>query len=310
MGIESIQPTAGLRIVGFHVVPQAYQVFADWAARHGHRIILVVTSPGPAGAATPDTSSKRYGTGVADLVATVPRAQDVLVTTRMKTIAMPVLRTLAPDLIVCASFPHRIPPEVVAIPRLGAVNLHPAPLPRGRGPNAFRLVYEGDTTVGATLHRIVPEFDAGPIINRQVRPLPKDLTTERLWAAFGEAVFAAVEEGMSRAIAGDLGTPQDEAEATYAAPFTQAETWLDWSEPGRTLQRKTVALNFPVLTRARAEIAGEVWGVRRVRPLAGDAGCGEPGSLVDRTASLLTVCAGDGPVEVEVVDLTTGTAAG
>jgi methionyl-tRNA formyltransferase len=105
---------------------------------------------------------------------------------------------------------------------------------------------------------------------------------------------------MSRAIAGDPGEPQDEDEATYAAPFTEAECRLDWTEPGRTLQRKTVALNFPVLVRARAEIAGEVWGVRRVRPLAEAGVCGEPGSLVGRAGSVLTICAGDGPVEVEV----------
>lgn len=292
--------TEGLRIVGFHVVPQAYQVFADWAERHGHRMVLVVTSPGPAGSAAPDTSSERYGSGVADLIAAAPRTQDVLVTTRMRTVATPVLRALAPDLIVCGSFPLRIPPEIVAIPRLGAVNCHVGPLPRGRGPNPVRLIYEGELAIGAVLHRIVPEIDAGPILSRQLRSLPEDLTTEVLWTALFEAIRAAVEEGLERTIAGEPGTPQDDTEATYAAPFTEAESWLDWTEPGRTLQRKTVALNFPAAVRARAEVAGKSWGVRRVRALAGSGRCGEPGSLLDQAGSRLVVCAGDGPVEVEV----------
>ena len=105
---ESKAVSGGLQIVGFHVVPQAYQVFADWAARHGHRMVLVVTSPGPTGTSASGVSRERYGTSAADLVAAVPHTQDVLVTTRMKTIATPVLRTLAPDLIVCATFPQRI----------------------------------------------------------------------------------------------------------------------------------------------------------------------------------------------------------
>ena len=71
------------------------------------------------------------------------------------------IAALAPDLIVSATYPHRIPPEVTAIPRYGAVNLHPSPLPRGRGPNPQRLIYEGDPIIGGTLHRMSPSSTPG-----------------------------------------------------------------------------------------------------------------------------------------------------
>jgi methionyl-tRNA formyltransferase len=116
----------GLRIVTFNVLTIANALVTNWAERHGHRIILVVTSP--AG------SEARYGASYLRLVESLPPTQDVLITTRMRRTVAPVLAALEPDLIISATFPHRIPSEVTAIPRYGALNLHPAPLPRGRGP--------------------------------------------------------------------------------------------------------------------------------------------------------------------------------
>ncbi len=44
-------------------------------------------------------------------------------------VALPLIRELRPDLIVSFTFPYRVPPEITAIPRYGAVNLHPTVLP-------------------------------------------------------------------------------------------------------------------------------------------------------------------------------------
>jgi methionyl-tRNA formyltransferase len=291
----------GLRIVSFNVFPVAYQLVAGWAERNGHRLVLVVTSPGPAGVAAAGSVRERFGSGVPELIASAPRTQDFLVTTRMKRVATPVIRALEPDLIVSVTFPHRIPPELVAIPRFGAVNLHPTLLPRGRGPNAMRQIYEGEPALAMTAHRITPEFDAGPILSQQVRPALAEPTVENLFAVWDEAAVAALEEATQRAIAGDPGTPQDDAQATYAAPFTDAECRLDLREPARTLQRRVMALNVPVPGRARAEIGGTSYAIVGLRPLSGEAG-GEPGTLLHRAGATLTVRAGDGPIEVQVAE--------
>jgi methionyl-tRNA formyltransferase len=274
----------------------AYRFVAGWAAQRGHELILVVTSPGRANG---EPLAERYGNSVAELIAAAPPSQDFLVTRRMKSVAAPIIRALEPDLILSATFPLRIQPEVVAIPRLGAVNLHPTPLPRGRASNPLRLIYEGDREIGGALHRITPEWDAGPILSLQTRPLPADLTEEPLGAALMQAVGAALDEGVGRAIAGEPGEPQDETVATYATAFTDAECRLDWGEPGRTLQRRALALNFQTGLRALGEVAGQRHAVRSVRPIPGSAR-GMPGTLVERHGDRLIVCAGDGLVEVEL----------
>jgi methionyl-tRNA formyltransferase len=170
------------------------------------------------------------------LVAALPQEQDVLVTTRTRQTAAPVIASLAPDLIVCASFPQRIPDEVTAIPRYGAVNYHPGPLPRGRGPNPQRLIYEGDQTATGTLHRIAPELDSGPILSQRTRRLPDALTRGDILGAWVDLFVEALDEGIARAVAGEPGDPQDEALATYVAPFTLKERLLCWDEPALTSQ--------------------------------------------------------------------------
>jgi methionyl-tRNA formyltransferase len=121
-----------------------FRLVATWAARHGHRIVLAVT--------TPPGTGRRYGTGAHPFVLNVPADIDVLVTGRLRTVAAPVIAALEPDLLISAAYPWLIPPEILDLPRYGALNLHPSALPAGRGPNPIRLVYDGAATVGATAH--------------------------------------------------------------------------------------------------------------------------------------------------------------
>jgi methionyl-tRNA formyltransferase len=282
-----------LRIITFNILPEAYRLLAGWATRHEHKIVLVVTSP--AGDLT------RYGAGHLRLLESLPPGQDALVTTRMRQTAAPVIAALAPDLILTATFPHRIPPEVTVLPRYGTLNLHPAPLPRGRGPNPQRLIYEGDTMAAGTLHRIVPEFDAGPILSRQERGLPEDLSPEALFTAWGELLLAALEEGVPRAVAGDPGEAQDEALATYAAPFTAEERWLRWDESSHQIQRRATALNLAGPT-ARAQIDGREVAVLGVRVYRGQVSSGAPGTVLARDGDTVVVKTADGAVEVALSD--------
>ncbi len=74
-----------LRVVTFNVLPVAYGVVSQWAAQGGHRIELVVTTPGPASRRTPS-----YQVVLNSAAPTV----DVLVTTRLRKVALPLIRAL------------------------------------------------------------------------------------------------------------------------------------------------------------------------------------------------------------------------
>lgn len=286
--MNDTESASGLRIVTFNVLPPAYGLVARWAEEHDHTIALVVTTPGPSTRRTPTYSG---------VVTMAPPGIDVLVTTRLRRVALPLIRELRPDLIVSLTFPYRIPPEITAIPRYGAVNLHPALLPSYRGPNVARPIYEGSSEIGATLHWTEAEYDNGRILSQCAAPLPEDVTGEAVMALWIPLMMRAFAEGVARAIAGDPGTPQDHARATYAAPFTEEEHWLDWAETKYTLQRKAVALNLFGSSAAKARIAGEPYRLQKVEALP-DAVAVSPGVVLDRTEDGFVVGVADGAVRV------------
>ncbi|MQA82852.1 MAG: hypothetical protein GEV10_31105 [Streptosporangiales bacterium] len=236
---------SGVRVVAFCVHPDGFRVISQWAVQRGHDLALVVTLPG----------ADHYGPGQGSIL-DVASGTDVVVSRRLRSGTASLVAAVRPDLVVSASFARRIPAEIIGIPKYGAVNLHPAPLPRGRGPNPQRLTYEGDPEVGATLHRLAEEFDAGAILSRQVRQLGADeLTPQGLFAVWADVLARALDEGAERALAGEPGEQQDESAATYAAPFTDDEYRLRWGEPALTLQRRVAALNL-LGPRARVVLDG------------------------------------------------------
>ena len=282
--------TDSLRIVACNALPLAWEIVAEWAQARGHRIVLTVTPPA--------AQAARYGSDPGAMAEAVGPEGDLLVTAQMERTLAPVVAALAPDLLVVATFPFRLPESVTRVPRLGAVNLHPTPLPAGRGPNPQRLVYEGHPDLGAALHRVEPEFDAGRLLSVRRSPADAYLTPETLLRAWGDLLRAALGEGTARLLAGDPGEPQDEARATHAAPFTDAERRLDWNEPAAVIQRKATALNLGRPT-ARARLGSREVVLADVVGYPGKV-AQPPGFVLARDGDQVTVACKDGTVRARV----------
>lgn len=281
-------PTGTPRIITLNVEPAAYELVAAWAERRGYQIVLVVTTPGPA---------PRTYTGHQEIVASAPHDQDILVVTKLKRVA-PVLEAARPDIILSYTFPLRIPPAILAIPRLGAVNLHPSPLPAYRGPNPARMLYDGSPTLGATLHGTTAGFDAGPILSRQEAPSPQYPTIQRVLDTWQGLLIAALDEGVERLLAGEHGTPQEESRATYAAAFRPEEHWISWDWAPETIQRRVTALNL-LLPTARANVGDEPVRVLEAHPVT-TSSQSNPGDVITRTNDNAVVRVAGGAVTLSL----------
>ena len=87
------------------------------------------------------------------------------------------------DLICLAGFMRMLTAEFTARWRGRMINIHPALLPAFRGLDTHtRALAAGATTHGATVHFVVPELDAGPIIAQAAVPVLADDTPETLAA--------------------------------------------------------------------------------------------------------------------------------
>jgi methionyl-tRNA formyltransferase len=258
----------------------------------GHRVVGVVTSPGP---------KRRRSTSYLDVVAAVRPGVDVLVSNHPERWAA-IVGTWQPDLIISGGMPWRIPADVAAIPRLGAINMHPSLLPRHRGPSAIEWAFRsGDPEIGFTIHRLAPEFDSGPVLAQTRIPIDDEDDFGSLLAKFGPVVPELLSQALERVARGDPGEPQDESQATYAGLLEPEWRMIDWSQPARTIHnqvrswggfRDTAAGTF-------GQIDGELLLITRTRltPADGHGGTAAPGTVLRRDDELVVQC-GDAPLSI------------
>jgi UDP-4-amino-4-deoxy-L-arabinose formyltransferase/UDP-glucuronic acid dehydrogenase (UDP-4-keto-hexauronic acid decarboxylating) len=82
------------------------------------------------------------------------------------------LADLHPDLFLVNSYAMLLRPDVLAVPRQGAVNLHGGLLPEQRGANPVEwAIVRGQRQGGASLHWMDDDFDTGDIIARHEVPI-------------------------------------------------------------------------------------------------------------------------------------------
>ena len=90
-----------------------------------------------------------------------------------------VLRQLGPDLICVSCFPHRLPLQLLTLPSVGCLNVHPSRLPQFRGPAPLFWTFQrGIRESGVTVHFMDEGFDTGDIVGQRPYFL-KDGISER-----------------------------------------------------------------------------------------------------------------------------------
>jgi methionyl-tRNA formyltransferase len=140
------------------------------------------------------------------------------------------LSDLAPDLIVVGCFPLRLLPDLLGLPRIGAINVHPSLLPAHRGPDPlFWTFHAGERQTGITIHHLDAGFDTGPILSRQSVNLPDTVTY-----AGADAILADAAESALAGVLASLpmlapGSPQPEGTGSYESFPTVADLTIDSS---------------------------------------------------------------------------------
>ncbi len=209
------------------------------------------------------------------------------------------LAALDPDLGVVVAYGQILPKTILALPRLGCINLHASLLPqyRGAAPVAWAIL-RGKTETGLTTFLMDEGTDTGPILRQaRIAIRPEETAGElaaRL-AVLGSHLLLDTLEGWSRGRLTPI--PQDETLATAAPRLKKEDGWLRWER---------LALELVNLVRAMNPWPGAValWEGHRVTfwraRTVGGANVA-PGTLY-RVGGSLAIATGQGgflPVEVQ-----------
>ncbi|WP_302961827.1 methionyl-tRNA formyltransferase [uncultured Adlercreutzia sp.] len=206
------------------------------------------------------------------------------------------LAALAPDVICVAAYGLLLPPEVLAIPAHGCLNVHGSLLPRWRGAAPIeRAILAGDAEVGVCIMAMEEGLDTGDFC--VCRSIPADgATAEGLTADLADLGASALLVALSQVEAGRVAwVRQDEEQVTYAEKIAKGELNLDPAEPVVVNDRRVRASS--AAHPARCLIGGRAVTVLAARPA--DAALA-PGAARLSAKRLYIGCA-DGALEVTEV---------
>lgn len=202
------------------------------------------------------------------------------------------LAAMAPDLLVVAAYGLILPPAILALPGLGALNVHASLLPRWRGAAPVeRAIMAGDAETGVCIMEMEAGLDTGPVRLERRTPIGAEETGGELEARLATLGAEALLQVLAD-LDGHAPVPQPEAGVTYASKLGREDAELDFSADAEALARRIRAL-VPRLPAAVATPDGTRLKLLAARSVPGDA-AEAPGTVlaIDRDGLLLATGAG------------------
>ena len=213
------------------------------------------------------------------------------------------LQALAPELIIVVAYGRILPPEILALPSVGVLNVHASLLPRYRGaaPINWALI-RGEKETGVTIQWLRYEVDSGPIFLQERVPIAAEDNFGTLYDPVGGAGCGPAGPIPGNAApGGSRQAAARRAAVTLAPPITREMRRLHWE------------LSAP-------EVAGWIRGLDprpgaytlwqgRVSRLFGarvkksEGSLGDPGTVLRLTPQGLEIACGQGSVTVEALQL-------
>ncbi len=158
------------------------------------------------------------------------------------------LKVWNPDIIVVVAYSKLLKENVLTLPRLGCINLHPSLLPLYRGPSPIQAaLLNGDDKTGNTTFLMAKGYDTGDILLQEILELDGEESFSELMNTLGDLGADLVVQTV-RGLHDDRLTPrpQTELDLAYTQKIEKEDACLSWSEDAVLLARQVRAYyEFP-----------------------------------------------------------------
>ncbi len=202
------------------------------------------------------------------------------------------LAAINADAMIVAAYGLLLPPAVLALPRLGCLNIHASLLPRWRGAAPIqRAILAGDPETGITIMQMDSGLDTGGMLLRAALPIADEDTAQTLHDKLAVLGASSIVSALRQLEQGTLrAQPQDDSAATYAAKLSKAESLVDWRKSAAEIARAVRAYNpFPV---AQARLRAETWRIWQAQ--VAQRSEGTPGEILQADRDGILVRCGEG----------------
>ncbi len=207
-------------------------------------------------------------------------------------------RQLAPDLFVVVAYGCILSPGLLAVPRLGAINLHASLLPEYRGASPVaHAILDGRAETGVTTLWMNEGIDTGDVILQRRVAIGPEETAGELTAKLSREGGALIVETVRAVERGNAPrTPQDRAAGSYARKLRKEDGAIDWTQDAEHIARHVRAMTPWPGASTGLDTGGGKWlrvQVERARAVVGPAGAVSGTVRLDR-GRLVVACGRDG----------------
>ena len=149
------------------------------------------------------------------------------------------------DVGVIAAYGKIIPVEIINLPRLGIVNIHPSLLPKYRGPTPIQTtILNGEKETGVTIIKIDEEVDHGDIISNFQFPISNEDNYKIIEAKSAKVGADLLIKILPDFLASKIEPqPQDHLRATFTKKFTREDARINWTKTAEEIDSQIRALN-------------------------------------------------------------------
>lgn len=150
-----------------------------------------------------------------------------------------------PSIIFSIGGTQIIPKEILAIPPLGIVNLHPALLPKHRGRFSIpHAIFSGDKKTGVTAHFVNEDIDTGPIITQNTININENDTAKDIYEKFTNEGVKIFKKIVDKWVKGkEVPSKPQKGQRSYHSELPNNGI-LDWSWDGEKIRRFIRAMTF------------------------------------------------------------------
>jgi methionyl-tRNA formyltransferase len=212
-------------------------------------------------------------------------------------------KRVAPDVVVIIAYGQIIPAALIAIPRLGWINLHGSLLPKYRGAAPINwAIVNGEKVTGLTTMQIDAGLDTGPTLLKYQTGIGPDETAIDLYNQLAEAGGPLVVETLKKIDRGEIALiPQDNSQATLAPPLKKEDGRIDWFLAAPQIYNRIRGLQpWPGAFTTFRGAQCRIWG----KPLKPVAAGGTPGIILPTDEDgLLVICGGATVLRAEHIQL-------
>ena len=214
------------------------------------------------------------------------------------------LKRVAPDAAVIIAYGQIVPARLLAIPRLGWINLHASLLPRYRGAAPIHwAIATGETTTGLTTMQIDAGMDTGPTLLQHELKIGPDETSVELAARMSEIGAGLVVDSLLRLDRGEIAPqPQDSAKVSYAPILKKEDGRIDWTRTAEQIYNRM--RGFAPWPGAYSTFRGQtchLWGRPEQIPVA--EGLLSPGEIISLAKDIFVVCGKSTHLRLEFVQI-------